>query len=140
MPLTSTRIPLLLIVLMRIRTILGPMTCPATIPAGPVRWWNKRIPWSGGALWKRYSKCLLETSLCLILLLWRPVPNSCSRWAKLSLRYWSSSLRDTCLKDPLAIFGSSIDIIVILLSKSIAYELIEGDTLVCFPWISSVWD
>ena len=72
----STRIPLLLIILLRIRTILGPMTCPATIPAGHVSWWNKRIPWSYGALWKRYSKCLLETSLCLILLLWWPVPKS----------------------------------------------------------------
>ena len=139
MPLTSTIIPLLLIVLLRIRTILGPMTCPATIPAWPVCWRNKRIPWSGGALWKGYSKCFLETGLCLILLLWRPVPNGCSRWAKLSLRYWSFSLRDTCLKGPLAIFGSSIDIIVILLSKSIAYELIESDTR-CFPWTSSVWD
>ena len=106
------------------------MTCPATIPAGPIRWWNKRIPWSGGALWKRYSKCFLKTSLYLILLLWRPVPNSYSRWAKVSLHYWSFSLRGTYFKHPLAIFGSSIDIIVILLSKSIAYELIESDTLV----------
>ena len=130
MTLTNTRIPLLLIILLRIRTTLGPMTRLATIPAGPVTWQNKRIPWSCGAFQKRNSKGLTEPSLDLILLLGRMIPCGYSRWAKLSFSHQSFSLRCTCLKGPLAILGSYIDIIVVLLSKSITYELIESSTLV----------
>ena len=131
MTLPNTRIPLLLIILLRIRTTLGPMTRLATIPAGPVTWQNKRIPWSYGAFWKRNSKDLLEPSLGLILLLRQTIPCGCSRWVKLSsYSHWSFSLRCTCLKGPLAILGSYIDIIVVLLSESVTHELIESSTLV----------
>ena len=72
----------------------------------------------------------MEPSLGLILLLRWTIPCGCSRWAKLSFCHWSFSLRCTGLKGPLAILGSCIDIIVVLLSKSITYELIESSTLV----------
>jgi hypothetical protein len=39
-------------------------------------------------------------------------------------------LRNTCLISPLAAFGSSIDIIIALLSYSITHKLIEGGALV----------
>ena len=130
MTLMRTIILLLLIILLSIRTTFGPMTHLATILAGPVTWQNKRIPWSCGAFWKRNSKGLMEPSLGLILLLRWTIPCGCSRWAKLSLSHWSFSLRCTCLKGPLAILGSCIDIIVVLLSESVTHELIESSTLV----------
>jgi len=131
MTLTSIGIPLLLFVLLRIRTTLGPLTRLATIPAGPVAWRNIWIPQSCGAFWERNSKGLTEPSLGLILLLRRTITYGYSRWAKLiSYSHWSFSLRCTCLIGPFVILGSRIDSIVVLLGESVTHELIKSNTLV----------
>ena len=73
----------------------------------------------------------MEPSLGLILLLRQTIPCGYSRWAKLiSYSHWSFGLRCTGLKGPLAILGSHIDSIVVLLSESVTHELIKSSTLV----------
>jgi hypothetical protein len=123
-------LPLIVVLLIRIRTVLCPMTRHITILAGSVAWWHIGAALSSGALWKCNSVSLTKPYFGLILLLWWVIPCSYNRWAKLRPCYHKSfGLRCTYLIGPLATLGSQIDSIIVLLSQVITYKFIESSTL-----------
>jgi hypothetical protein len=114
----------------RVQTVLGPMTRLVSIPTWLVGWRNIGTALPRSILGKSNSISLAKTSFDLILLLGWAIPDVCRGWAMLSLGdHRSFRLRNTSLISPFAAFGSSIDIIIALLSYSITDKLIEGGAL-----------
>jgi hypothetical protein len=74
------------VVLWRIRTILGPMARLIAILARTITWWHLGVALPQSILWKSNSVALAKTRLGLVLLLrWGTIPDVGSRWTILSL-------------------------------------------------------
>jgi hypothetical protein len=114
MPLTDISLRILL---GRIRTIISLVTRLVAILAWPVSWRNIGTALPRSILWQRNHVPLAKASLSLILLLRWVIPDVGSRWMILSFGYYRSlRLRSTCLKISFTAFGSSINLIIVLLS------------------------
>jgi hypothetical protein len=114
----------------RVWTILGPVTRLVAIPTRLVGWRNIGTALPRSILGKSNSISLAKTSFSLILLLRWAIPDVCCRWAMLSLGHHRSfRLGSTSLISPFVAFGSSINIIIVLLSYSITDKLIESGAL-----------
>jgi hypothetical protein len=113
-----------------IGTAVSLVTQLVAILAWPVRWWDIGAALSSGILWQENCVSLVKTSFSLILLLRWAVPDISSRWMILGFGYhWCLRLRSTGLKVSFMGLGSSIYLIVVVLSQGITDKLIEGDTL-----------
>jgi hypothetical protein len=109
-----TEIPLIGL-LVRIGTTLCPIIGHIAFPAWPIAWWDIGTTLPRIILGKSNSITLANTSLGLILLLRRAIPDVCSRWTILSLsHYMSFRLRSTYLISPLTTLGCSIYRVVLL--------------------------
>jgi hypothetical protein len=126
-PLTDVSLSILL---GRIRATISPVTRLVTVLAWPVRWGNIGVALSRGILWQGHYVPLAKTSFSLILLLGQAVPAISIRWTILGFGYhWCLRLRSTGLKISFMCLGSSIHLIIILLSQGVTDKLIECDTL-----------
>jgi predicted membrane protein len=105
------------ILLARIRTIISPVTRLVAILARPVRWWDIRIALPRSILRQENCVSLAKTSFSLILLLRWAVPDISSRGMILGFgHHWRLRLRSTYLKISFTGLGSSIYLIIVLLS------------------------
>ena len=126
-PLTDVSLSILL---GRIGALICPMTRLVTVPTRPVSWWNIGAALPRGILWQGNCVPLAETGFSLVLLLRWAVPDISIGWTVRGLRYhWSLGLGSTSLKVPFTVLGSSIYLVIVLLSQSVTDKLIEGDTL-----------
>ena len=126
-PLTDVSLSILL---GRIGTSTSLVTRLITVPAWPISWWDIGAALPRGILWQGNCVPLAETSFSLILLLRWAVPDISIRWTILGFGYhWCLRLRSTCLKVSFTGLGSSIYLIIILLSQGVTDKLIESDTL-----------
>jgi hypothetical protein len=126
-PLTGVSLRVLL---GRIGTAISLVTQLVAIPARPIRWWDIGAALSRGILWQENCVSLVKTSFSLILLLRWAVQDISSRWTILGFGYYLHlRLRSTGLKVSYMGLGSSIYLIIVLLSQGITDKLIEGDTL-----------
>jgi hypothetical protein len=118
------------VMLGRIRTTISLVTRLVAIPARLVGWRNVGTALPRSILWQRNCVSLAKPSLSVILLLRWAIPDIGSRWTILSFgHHWSLRLRSTYPKISFTSFGSSIYLIIVLLSQSITDKLIESDTL-----------
>ena len=126
-PLTDVSLSILL---RRIGALICPVTRLVTVPTRPVSWWDIGAALPRGILWQGNCVPLAKTSFSLIFLLRWAVSNTSIGWTILGLGYhWCFRLRSICLKVSFTGLGSSIYLIIILLSQGVTDKLIEGDTL-----------
>jgi hypothetical protein len=123
-PLTDVSLRILL---GRIRTIISLVTRLVAILARPIRWWNIGTVLPRSILGQRNHVPLAKTSLRLILLLRWAISDVGSRGTLLSFcHHRSFRLRSTCLIISFVALGSSINVIVVLITD----KLIKSCTLV----------